>query len=62
MMIFVGFVNIQILRQNVLFVLYVQFVFTSIRQLFDMCYFASKLRKNTTDLVVSYAIIELALA
>ena len=29
MMIFVGFVNIQILRQNVHFVLYIQFVFTS---------------------------------
>ena len=62
MMIFVGFVNIQILRQNVYFVLYVQFVFTSIRQLFDMCYSACKLRKNTTDLVASYAIIESALA
>lgn len=62
MMIFVRFVNIQILRQNVHFVLYVQFVFTSTRKLFDMCYFACKLRKNTTDLVVSYVIIELALA
>ena len=62
MMIFVGFVNIQILRQNVLFVLYVQFVFSHTGQMFDMCDFACKLRKNTTDLVVSYAIIELALA
>lgn len=62
MMIFVGFVNIQILRHNVHFVPRVQFVFSHAGQMFDMCYFACKIRKNTTDLVVSYAIIELALA
>lgn len=62
MMIFMGFVNIQILRQNVHFVPCVQFVFSHAGQMFDMCYFSCKLRKNTTDLVVSYAIIELALA
>ncbi len=62
MMIFVGFVNIQIRRRSVHFVLRVQFVFSHTGQMFDMCDFSCKIRKNSTSLVLSYAIIELALA
>ena len=44
MMIFVGFVNIQIWRRNVHFVSYGHFVFSRIHQMFDMCDFTCKFR------------------
>lgn len=60
MMIFVGFVNIQIWRRNVHFVSYVHFVFTGGHQMFDMCDFSCKFWYNVTISAVSYAIIELS--